>query len=229
MFRPRARSKGDRAIQRSSTLWVKVQWFLRRGRREDGPRHERRPMEAPRGGLGGAPRTEFARPLTRRSNDGNDGETESCEEKGAQGRSQGTQDQARREEGCDQTRSSGSRGPRAASPDRQASFTPPRPEGRQGAPRRRPEGRGSPRCPQGRGARQGAPHRQEGRRASSRAKGSGSRPDRRSVKRTGARRNVSSRGSAAEPRRHEAHSVIAIRSGQPAVRVVRSSQPMRRW
>ena len=54
-------------------------------------------------------------PLTGRSNDGNDGETESCEEKGAQGRSQGAQDQAGCEEGCDQTRSSGGRGSRTAS------------------------------------------------------------------------------------------------------------------
>ena len=124
-------------------------------------------MEAPGESFGARDRIHPPRgPLTRRSNDENDGERESREEKGAQGRSQGTQDQARREEGCDQTRSSGGRGPRAPSPDRQESLTPPRPEGREGAPGRRPEGRGSPRCPQGGG--------QEGRRASPRGEGGGS-------------------------------------------------------
>ena len=175
---------------------MKPQRVASKGRREPGPRRERRPMEAAGGSLGGA-LDRFIRPgpLTKRTNDENDDETESCEEKGAQGRSQGTQGQARREEGCDQTRSSGGRGSRAASPDRQESLTPSRPEGRQAAPGRRPEGRGSPRCPEGRGsprcpegrgsprcpegrgsprcpqgggARQGAPHRQESRRASPR-------------------------------------------------------------
>jgi len=161
--------------RRSSSLWVKLQWLPRKGRREGGPPHERRPIEAPGEGLGGA-RDRFhppPGPLTRRSNDENDGETESCEEKGAQGRSQGTEGQARREEGRE-TRNSGSRGPRTPSPDRQESLTPPRPEGREGAPGRRPEGRGSPRCPQGGGARPGAPRRQKSRRASPRGEGGGS-------------------------------------------------------
>ena len=128
-----------------------------------------------------APATGFIRPgpLTRRANDEKDGRSGSCEEKSAPCRSQGAQGQARREAGCDQTRSSGGRGSRTASPDRPESLTPPRAEDRPGAPRRRAEGRAegrrSPRCPQGGGARQGAPRRQENRRAPRRAQGSGSR------------------------------------------------------
>ena len=159
---------------------MKLQRVFSIGRRECGPRHERRPLEAPGGSLGGAhdpihpPWT-----LNKESHDEKDGRSGSCEEKSTTCRSQGEQDQARREAGCDQTRSSGGRGSRTASPDRPESLTPPRAEDRPGAPRRRAEGRAegrrSPRCPQGGGARQGAPRRQENRRAPRRAQGSGSR------------------------------------------------------
>jgi len=170
------RSKGDLAMP---TI-VELMGEAATGRPER-PARRRPPTRAPPDGspgdrLGGArDRVHPPWTLTGRTDNEKDYETESCEQKAAQGRSQGAQGQARRKEGCDQRRSSGGRGSRSASPDRQESLTPPRPEGRQASPGRRPKGRGSPGCPQGGGARQGAPHRQESRRASPRAKDGGSR------------------------------------------------------